>query len=317
MNNPAYEPILVSREESGQKLMQYLQRRLGLPSTMLHRLIRSGQVRVNGKRVQAFVHVCEGDMVRVPPQGRAQQTTEHSKAVTRQTLIFPPIVYEDSELLVIDKPAGLPVQPGSGHSESVVSLLEHRFSSAPFMPTPAHRLDKATSGLLLIAKSYGMLQSLHEALRDKEQGGELGKEYLCWVDGVCEWKQPQKLEDWLDKGQGPGGERMRCLPPQLAASKQGQHAVLWACLLGVRGKYSLLHVRLGTGRKHQIRVQLAARGLPLVGDPKYGGPKHAQGLLLHAARISLVLPAYSRNFETLPPWKGEWSVTNLPVWAAC
>ena len=313
MNIPA-EPRRVSPQEGGQKLLQFLQRCLYLPPALLHRLIRSGQVRVNGKRAKAFDRVQAGDMVRIPPHQAAQSlAAPQEAAATNLAAPLPPVVYEDAELLVCNKHAGLPVQPGSGHLDCLSARLQSHYANASFVPSPAHRIDKATSGLVLAAKSYAMLRLLHEAFAaaDAKPGYGVRKEYLAWVQGVCPWSSPHRLEHCLGVHSGPDGERMQALPPD---AQQGHYAALEARCLTRGGGYSLVHIRLITGRKHQIRAQLAAQGLPLVGDPKYGGPKHPQGLLLHAFRIALEVPGRSQNFEVLPPWKGPWRVERVAPW---
>ena len=320
MSAKPQEPLCVTAAESGQKLLQYLQRRLDLPPSLLHRFIRSGQVRLNGKRVKAFALVQQGDMVRVPPYSSLSVNTTFADA-SGTKLPLPPLVFSDEELLVFNKPAGLPVQPGSGHSDSLTSRLQAHYCRADFMPTPAHRLDKATSGLILVAKSYRMLRLLHGLLADradqteKDEEGGLSKYYVAWVQGLCPWTSPRLLEDQLAKQPGAQGERMVCLPnPSPEPEGSGQYAALKAyCLRQQRG-YSLLHIRLCTGRTHQIRAQLSSRGLPLIGDPKYGGPKHPQGMLLHAACLQLILPGYHKKFVSLPLWSAPWQVDDLPDW---
>ncbi len=317
----------VSEAEAGQKLLACLKRRLGgdLPDALLHRIIRGGEVRVNGSRAQPFSRLAAGDEVRVPPLrlDRAAQTcpagvaggaaaSEEAGAagsggpVTRNvpadmlTTAGLYIVAETPEYLVINKPAGLAAQPGSKQADSVSAILAAAFAGAEFIPTPAHRLDKATSGLTLVGKTYAALRAAQEALREHS----LGKDYLAWVEGDWPYAGPEDLYDLLEKQAVGGREKV--------APGAGKAALCTARPLLRRQGRTLLLIRLRTGRTHQIRVQLASRGHPIAGDAKYGGqggrpPAQADGrnMRLHAWR--LVLPD-GQTFIAPPPWQGEFAV---------
>jgi len=206
---------------------------------------------------------------------------------------LPDIVAELPGLLVLNKPAGLPVQPGSGHTDSVTSRLAAHFASLPFKPTPAHRLDKDSSGLLLAATSYERLRALHDAFARRT----LKKTYLVWVEGAWPEDGLCTLRDLLEKAGGPGQEKVR--------SGQGREALCEALCLHREERRSLLRINLLTGRTHQIRAQFSTRGHPVCGDVKYGAHPHRDGLLLHA--FSLELPDGER-FVCSPPWTGIWAV---------
>ncbi|HBW15115.1 MAG TPA: RluA family pseudouridine synthase [Desulfovibrio sp.] len=331
------QAIVVTREEAGQKLLQFLARRFALPQAMLHRWIRSGQVRRNGGRCKPFDRLEMGDEVRVPPFAASMSeradvgpVSANSDAVrnvpdaaaprpapsrhdrdghdamqpSRQrrpkadTSIqparpLPPVVAETPDLFIFDKPAGLAVHPGTGHTDSLTTRLAQHFAKAPFMPTPAHRLDRDTSGLLLVARSYAMLRTLHEAFASHDA---LVKEYLAWVAGCWQPAAPVTLHDRLSKGaEASGFERV-------ASDDEGAEAACTVrCLLREQHR-SLLLVTLHTGRTHQIRVQLSRRGHPLLGDRKYGGPPRMGGFLLHAVR--LCLPSGVVH-TLLPRWAGN------------
>lgn len=321
--------LSVSRAEAGQKLLNFLQRRVDAPTGDLHRWIRTGQVRVNGTRAKAFDRVDEGDIVRVPPfaqflpagNGQPREQASAPKQCPEQperkpsAPSAPRIVYEDEDILVISKPAGLPVQCGTGHSDSIASRLASERAGADFVPAPVHRLDKDTTGLLVAGKTYAAVRTLTDALAGR--GGQAPrKEYLAWVEGRWPFSPedgPQELRDFLAKdqkaqrmkttrhGQDSEGQKARCIVTALETRRFPD---------GPKGReHTLLLVRLLTGRTHQIRVQLASRGHAIVGDPWYG--KSGDGLKLHAFRLTLHLADKERTLELLPPWKGVWKVTHV------
>jgi 23S rRNA pseudouridine955/2504/2580 synthase len=255
---------------------------------MLHRWIRTGQVRRNSSRARAFDRVETGDRIRVPPFALRMADIAETDAAG---LPLPEIVAELPGLLVLNKPAGLPVQPGSGHTDSVTSRLAAHFAHVPFTPTPAHRLDKDSSGLLLAATSYERLRALHEAFAQRT----LKKTYLAWVEGAWPEDGVCVLRDLLEKTGRPGREKVR--------SGQGREALSEVVCLYREAGRSLLSVVLLTGRTHQIRAQLAARGHPLCGDVKYGARPRRGGLFLHAFRVEL---PDGDCFVCPPPWSGKW-----------
>ena len=286
--------LTVSGEEAGQKMLQFLARRLGLARSMLHRWIRTGQVRRNGARVHAFDRVETGDHIRVPPFAPHMAAVSEAGAAPGQPL--PGIVAELPGLLVLDKPPGLPVQPGSGHRDSVTSRLAAHYAHLPFKPTPAHRLDKDSSGLLLVATSYERLRALHEAFARRG----LKKIYLAWVEGTWPEDGLCTLRDLLEKTGGPGREKVR--------SGRGREALCEVFCLHRAERRSLLRVNLRTGRTHQIRAQLSTRGHPICGDVKYGAHPCGESLLLHACGMEL--PGGER-FACPPPWTGTWALPQM------
>jgi 23S rRNA pseudouridine955/2504/2580 synthase len=312
MPDDPIQPLAVSREEAGQKLLQFLARRLDAPPPMLHRWIRSGQVRVNGRRCAPFVRLEAADTVRLPPFAREKRSAGaalpgRSPDIPPDTL--PDILAESEDVLICLKPAGLPVHAGSGHTDSLIARLRAARPQAPFAPTPAHRLDKAASGLLIVGKSYRGLRLVQTAVGS----GAIGKIYLAWAQGLCPWKQDVLLADRLRKARGADGLE------RASIGEEGQGALLAVRCLEQRNGASLVRLALHTGRNHQIRAQMAGRGFALVGDPKYGGPPCRQGLLLHAAALAfapalaeaLGLPAV--GIVRLPPWQGKWSAGVSPA----
>ena len=323
--------IAADASEAGLKLIALLERRLGLPRTLLHRWIRTGQVRLNGSRPQPFTRVAAGDQIRVPPfaqamseQARAAARSAAARSAARGPLQASParepgpapslrtaasapgvdIVGRHGDLLCVLKPAGLPTHPGSGHADSLSSRLVQAFPGAVFPPTPVHRLDRDTSGLLLVATTFESLRKAQELFRARSG---IVKEYLAWAEGDWPWQEAATLRHWLAVRRTGGIEKM-------AASSvpgDGREACLAARPLARRAGATLLQIRLLTGRKHQIRVQLAAAGHPVVGDPKYGSgrARGGQGLLLHAFRI--VLPD-GAAFASLPSWGAPYGVSRMP-----
>ena len=335
------EQPVVQETESGQKLLQFLQRRLNLPPTLLHRWVRTGQVRINGSRCKPFARVQHGDIVRLPPFA-FKMAAESATAADPLPLAdaplapqadnappLPPMIGTDGYLWAFNKPAGLPTHPGTGHDDSLSSRLLACFATAPFKPVPVHRLDKETSGVLLVAASFEALIKAQEALRD----GTLSKEYVVWVQGGWPYVETQLLRHFLRKDTAQGYEKVRTAAPAEANTRE---ALCLVRPLRVEKGQSLLLVRLLTGRTHQIRVQLATMGHPVVGDDKYGqtagtrrhvprgayaipaparnisaetsDPEQA-GLMLHALRVTMPC---GRVFSCLPPWTGAHALEQMP-----
>ena len=323
-----YAGIAVTETESGQKLIQWLKRRLHVPQGQLHKWIRTGQIRVNGGRAKAFDPVREGDTIRLPPFCREEAAAPRTRPQTSPRTAsparpLPPVLASDGSILVLHKPAGLPTQPGSGHSDSVATRLAALNPGAAFHPAPAHRLDRDTSGVLLVGCTFEALRTLGEALRQRAAI----KEYLAWVHGRWPWDGVRLIRHSLRKEGPEGREKMRAYPWN-APPPGGREALLLARPLERREGASLLHIRLLTGRTHQIRVQMQATGFPLVGDGKYGPPGQwtgqragqwtgqragqragGQRLLLHAVRITL---PDGRAFACAPHWPAPWTPATLP-----
>ncbi|GAB6059929.1 RluA family pseudouridine synthase [Desulfonatronum parangueonense] len=287
----------VSRAEAGQKLLQFLRRRLdqAVPPSALQRWIRTGQVRVDGSRAKPGTRLDEGQAIRVPPYSAEQAVRSDTPVVSAPAKLKPDAVYEDHDLLVLAKPRGLPVHAGTGHKDSVVAGLAAKFAHSSWKPTLVHRLDRDTSGLLIVAKTYSCLRMLHDHWR----AGRVSKSYLAWVHGAPHWPAPTLLDDAARKVPSDVGERMvvgdgkpcRSLVRTIHHSDSG----------------SLVLIAPITGRTHQIRIQLSSRGHPLIGDRKYGGPSCPSGMLLHAWHICWP----GREFQLLPDWQGPWAITRV------
>ena len=218
------------------------------------------------------------------------------------TKVYPPAprpLQKDGDLWVFCKPAGLPTHPGTGHEDSLSSRLAARAGDAPFKPTPVHRLDKDTSGILLVAASFSVLRELTTALRERQ----MKKEYLAWVEGRWPHTGVRLFRHWLRKEADNGREQMHVR--QTGAPGNGEtEALLLVRPVRVEDRRSLLLVRLLTGRTHQIRAQLSSLGHPIEGDVKYGARGRAAGtpMYLHAMRV--ILPD-GRRFACLPDWPAD------------
>lgn len=309
--------MTVTRAEAGQKLLNFLDRRLKATPSELHRWIRTGQVRLNGGRCKAFARVEEGDIVRVPPFAVPRRVAKESVPPAGTAADALPVVWENEDLLVLNKPAGLPTQGGTGHADSVADRLARLYAGADFVPAPVHRLDKDTSGLLLAGKTHAALRRLTDALAGRS-GEAPRKEYLAWIRGMWPRESPRELRDMLIRTEGV--RKMRTLSPPVATNGTPMSAKVpdareALCLVRplenriIDGSsFTLLLLRLITGRTHQIRVQLASRGFPVAGDPRYGDGRG--GLKLHAFRLTLP-PADGENDLVItcpPPWDAPWNV---------
>lgn len=276
----------VAEEEAGQRLDNFLVRICkGVPKSHLYRILRSGEVRINGGRVKADTRIVAGDKVRIPPL-RVSTKVSRSPAPAGDTF---DVVYEDDGLLAVNKPAGVAVHGGSGISHGVIERLRAQRPDARFLEL-AHRLDRETSGLLLVAKKRSVLRRLHVVFREHQ----LDKRYLVLVRGT--WHNPvQHVKVPLNKYLTEEGER-RVSVASSADSGKAAHSIFrlqarWA-------NYSLLEAQILTGRTHQIRVHLAHLGFPIVGDDKYGdfhlnkqlAKEGLKRMFLHAWRLSLDHP---------------------------
>lgn len=276
----------VGEDASEQRIDNYLTRLLkGVPKSHIYRILRSGQVRVNSGRVGPDYRLQVGDRVRIPPIRIAQAPARPSGAAVRKHFDAR-IVYEDDALMVLDKPSGVAVHGGSGISFGVIEQLRHARHEASFLEL-VHRLDRDTSGVLILAKKRSALTALHEQLR----AGRVQKFYLALVQG--KWRERRRdIRLPLNKYVLPSGERR-------VSVREGGLASHTIIRLQKRwNEFSLIEAELKTGRTHQIRVHLAHLGFPIAGDDKYGDfalnkELARQGLkrmFLHACKIIIVHP---------------------------
>jgi 23S rRNA pseudouridine955/2504/2580 synthase len=277
----------VAEESAGQRLDNFLVARLkGVPKSHVYRVVRSGEVRVNSGRVKPDYRLKIGDRVRIPPVRISER-----KPAARPAEF--PIVFEDAALLVVDKPSGVAVHGGSGVSFGVIESLRAARPQAKLLEL-AHRLDRDTSGLLILAKKRTALVELHRMLRD----GEVQKIYAAVVKGTPQ-RQSFEIDEALHKHVTASGER------RVSVHEGGLRAVTRVRVVKTGKEFSLLEVRLLTGRTHQIRVHLAHAGHPIVGDDKYGdfalNRSLKQRLLLHAARLSFKHPTSGEDLKLESP----------------
>lgn len=295
-NNTSTNIVEVGTAEAGQKLLRFLQRRLALPEALLHRWLRTGQIRLNGRRCRAYETVAEHDFVRLPPFATHLSQSGAAPAPPAAEADLPPLLAEHNGIWAFAKPAGLATHPGTSTGVNMAELLARHYSGYAFRPAPAHRLDKETSGILLAGSTFPAQKQLQTWFRE----GRVHKEYLAWVKGAWPDTEPVLLRHYVG-----GFDHIEARDWPFAHSNE---AICVVRPVRVTGGNSLMQVLLVTGRKHQIRAQMAALGSPVLGDSRYGARKGLQ-LRLHACRI--ILPD-GQDFTYLPPWTGNYAVTELP-----
>jgi 23S rRNA pseudouridine955/2504/2580 synthase len=275
--------VTISGEEADQRIDNFLMRVCkGVPKSHIYRVLRSGEVRVNKGRLDQTYRLKEGDVVRIPPVRVAEKSTPSVPGAEFRILL------EDAHLLVVDKPAGVAVHGGSGVSYGVIEQLRAARPQAKFLEL-VHRLDRDTSGVLMLAKKRSALTNLHEQIRE----GQLDKRYLTLVHG--DWQNArQHVKLPLFKYSTPDGER------RVRVQSDGQPSHTVFNLVRRYGDFVLLEAELKTGRTHQIRVHLASTGFPIVGDDKYGDFAQNKALQkAEGARIAfkrMFLHAYQLTF---------------------
>lgn len=326
---PQVKTVLVDEDSAGQRLDNFLLRHLkGVPKTHVYRIIRSGEVRVNKGRVGADSRLQAGDAVRLPPVRISGRVAEKTQAMSDSMARGAParefvILFEDEHLLAIDKPAGVAVHGGSGVSFGAIEQLRMARPQAKFLEL-VHRLDRETSGILLIAKKRSALKHLQDQFRERETG----KTYLALVAG--RWPADKKVLDKpLHKYLLPDGERrvkvvarddpdgmksvtLVKVQQRLTVRPELVEGLSRATTASARtGHFTLLEVTIKTGRTHQIRVHLASEGFPIAGDDKYGDFDLNKTLLregrlpslkrmfLHAWRLQFSHPASGDRMELL------------------
>ena len=287
--------IELSDEESGQRLDNYLMRILGgVPKTRIYKAIRTGEVRVNKGRAKPERKLNAGDVIRIPPIAVAAREEGRRVPDRWSQRIDRSIIHNDSELMVIDKPTGLAVHGGSGVQFGLIESLRQMFPDQRYMEL-VHRLDRDTSGLVMIAKRASVLRELHALLR----GDGVDKRYLALVAGKWPARRA-RVEAALEKSALPSGERVVRVTPE------GRRSLTDFRVIGRYRGATLIEAKPVTGRTHQIRVHAQHAGHPILGDPKYGSEEQLvlakthglKRLFLHAQRLEFRLGGRRYCFET-------------------
>ncbi|MEY3462039.1 MAG: hypothetical protein RLZZ03_1692 [Pseudomonadota bacterium] len=341
-SGPQASLVTVSEDYAGQRLDNFLIRQLkGVPKTHVYRIIRSGEVRINKGRAQADTRLEAGDIVRLPPVRTSERADQKAQAMAVEIArhgasssvggLAPsrefPILFEDDHVLAIDKPAGVAVHGGSGVAFGVIEQMRMARPGHDFLEL-VHRLDRETSGVLLIAKKRMALKILQEQFRERETD----KVYLALVAG--QWPPKLKVLDKpLQKYLLPDGERR-----VRVVDKEHPDAMRAVTLVKVRGSlpasaeqplsdFSLLEVTIKTGRTHQIRVHLSTEGHPIAGDDKYGDfelnknlQKQPAGhalkrMFLHAWRLKFTHPSNGKRITLVAELPAELDtlVAHVPI----
>lgn len=290
--------MTIDEASEGQRVDNYLLKILkGVPKSHIYRILRSGEVRVNKKRVSADKRLVIHDIVRIPPVRMNADIEKKAPLIASKYVLN--AVFEDAAMLVIDKPAGIAVHGGSGISLGVIEQLRQERPKAKYLEL-VHRLDRETSGVLMVAKKRSALVALHELIRHNQTD----KRYLVLVHGI--WPDPKrKVNLDLQKYTLPNGERRVNVVTDVKKDRHNQRqssSTIFRLVEQYKGSalgdYSLLEAQLITGRTHQLRVQLAHLRYPIVGDDKYGDfaenkrlSKHGlKRMFLHSATTKLKHP---------------------------
>ena len=303
--------VEIDEASEGQRIDNFLTKTLkGVPKSHLYRILRSGEVRVNKKRVDATYKLLMGDLVRIPPIRAtvAQGDVELQKPVTAR--LEKCVIFEDDAMLVLDKPAGMAVHGGSGVSKGVIEQLRLERPQAKFLEL-VHRLDRETSGVLMVGKKRSALVALHEAMRRNQ----MDKRYLMLVKG--HWTEQKKhVTLQLQKYLLDNGERRVSVMtgrPDPRAEDDSQISETIFHLVKHYGDFTLLEAQLITGRTHQLRVQLAHLGFPIVGDDKYGDfplnkilqKSGLKRMFLHSAETNIKHPITTEKLKLIAPLPAE------------
>ncbi len=306
--------VTVDEESHGQRIDNFLLLHLkGVPKSRIYRILRKGEVRVNKGRVKPEYKLQAGDQVRIPPVVVPEKPEQTAVGDSLKQLLEARILYEDERLLIVNKPVGLAVHGGSGVSIGLIEALRQMRPQAKSMEL-VHRLDRDTSGCLLVAKRKSMLRYLQQQLRDADKG--VRKRYLALVNG--RWpNRRNKVDAPLKKNELQSGERMVRVDPL------GRPSLTEFAVEERFADFTLLSAEPVTGRTHQIRVHAQFVGCSLVGDEKYGDDdvnkafraKGLKRLFLHAQKLSFIMPESFDNtkkakkgvhFEIEAPLDDEW-----------
>ncbi len=308
--------VTVDAHYAGQRIDNFLLRELGathgeVPRSLIYRILRTGEVRVNSQRAKPTTRLATGDEVRIPPLKLQSAAPESAGVISPNWLARAAdmIVYEDEALLAVNKPAGLAVHGGSNIPFGLIELMRQHTGLGEKLEL-AHRIDRDTSGLLILAKTRAALHSLQTQFRPE---GHAEKQYLAIVHG--HWPDKLKRVDApLEKWQGEGESH------RVQVNPRGKEAVTHFAVLAANKNATLLRAQLETGRTHQIRVHTAHENHPIIGDEKYGqrewdkrlfpstgaSARRRPPLLLHAYRLMLTHPQTEQPLQLTAPIPNKW-----------
>lgn len=299
------KPYLIEVDESfsGQRIDNFLFTRLkGVPKSHIYRILRSGEVRVNGGRSQPSRKLDSGDVVRIPPLRLPEREEIQLPSNLLRGRLEQRILFEDDSFMIVNKPAGMAVHGGSGLSYGVIEAMRNIRPELRFIEL-VHRLDRDTSGCLILAKKRSALRYFHELFRSEH---EVEKIYMALLSGVWTRKQ-QRVDAPLKKNTLKSGERI------VRIAADGKPAQTDFKRIRKLSGATLVEAQLLTGRTHQIRVHALSIGHPLAGDERYGDEKlnaefRSQGLkrlFLHAAKLSFKHPATGKTFSIAAPLESD------------
>lgn len=294
--------VTATDDDANQRLDNFLIKKMkNVPKSRVYRLVRKGEVRVNKGRVSVSYRLMPGDVVRLPPVHMDETGTPVPPSKTTMALLSDRILYEDADLIILNKPAGMSVHVGSTVRVGVIETMRHMYPKLPDLEL-AHRLDSETSGCLILAKKKRVLRELHGLLRE----GQVTKIYWTLTKG--KWKDSElRVDVPLHKDYQDGGKHV------VEVDEDGKEALTVFRPLKILDQAALMEVRLHTGRTHQIRVHAQYRGHPIAGDDRYGDSdfnKRAKQLglrrmFLHARSIDFVLPSTNQRITVEAPLDNE------------
>lgn len=295
---PKVQLVEISEDNADQRLDNFLISQLkGVPKSFIYRIVRKGEVRVNKGRVDVKYRLAIGDVVRIPPVRVSEKKEEAFVPTNLKDALLQGILYEDEAFLILNKPAGFPVHGGSGYTSGIIEGLRLLRPEAHFLEL-VHRLDRDTSGCLLIAKKRSALRRLHELFRDDD----VRKSYLALLTG--QWaRKKQVVNAPLQKNINKGGERM------VVISRTGKEAETVFTRLKLYRAATLVSAAPKTGRTHQIRVHAASLGHPIVGDDRYGldevnrdfKKRGYKRMFLHAEQVNFQHPVTGVMLTVIAP----------------
>ena len=293
--NHSVRMLEITQENAQQRIDNFLRLHLkGVPKSMIYRIVRKGEVRVNKKRIKPDYKLKSGDLVRIPPVRVAQENELPSPKLNKIAELESCIVYEDDGLLILNKPAGLAVHGGSGLAFGAIEALRSLRPESRYLEL-VHRLDRATSGCLLIAKKRSMLRALHEQLRSKT----MHKQYLALVKGAWDKKDRAVKEPLLKNAQNS----------IVKVSSEGKASETRFKIMQRYQGATLVEAMPVTGRTHQIRVHTACKGHNIACDDRYGDDEFTKSmkklglnrLFLHALHITFFHPVLEKEMTVSAP----------------